>query len=83
MSQRALTGKRKSPATPAEPAMMIADVKLSNESHAIGRIIPNPMNAAHQLSRFFSVLLMSYTVCGWWREHFPRATEIRGCEGRG
>lgn len=77
MPQRSRVGNRNSPAIPAAPAMMIADVTLSNDSHAIGRIIPNPMNAAHQLSRFFSVLLMRSTLNGELRGRFPRVGDIQ------
>lgn len=73
--QRFSTGNRNSPAMPTAPAMMIADVTLPKDSHAIGRIIAKPIAPAHQLGRFFPA--MPSTVPNRLQLGIRREAELR------
>lgn len=62
MLQDLLLRNKNRPTMPAAPAIMIAEVMLSNESHAIGNPIPNAMKPAHQFNGFFSGSVMTTKI---------------------
>lgn len=64
MSQDVRFGNRNRPATPAAPAMMIADTKLSKDTHATGNTIAVVIMPAHQFGCLRSVAVMRLSVVG-------------------
>jgi hypothetical protein len=56
--------------------MMIADVMLSNESHAIGKIIAAAIAPAHQLRRLFRISVMTSKLVVRRAGDIRRATDI-------